>query len=218
MEISKTFAVMQTCLRQDLNRKSAQFIHIFRVGGYLVSRSYLLKLVSLITVALALVLTSSCRSTDKSKSKSSVKSEKTVSKSVKDGDTAEAQADCTKKPELTLCCKAMTPKCNECREKNKRTLDTWQKTCLNDNDSLVDCSKKLPIVGCCSDDSEACVKCRAKAIRDLLAHKEKCGNYEAHSCDKKPPLSVCCQAMIPSCNSCRERNRRILEEWRGRCE
>ena len=132
-----------------------------------------------------------------------------------DGEKDQPSMDCSKKPDIKVCCQALTPTCNECRAKNAKLNEAWESQCLADN--ALDCGKNPEIKGCCNEATEECRACRANAISRLVSYKEKCGSYAAHSCKTKPPLSRCEASYTPSAISCRNRNNRILDEWRTRC-
>ncbi len=124
---------------------------------------------------------------------------------------------CAKSPELGVCCEAMTPKCNDCREKNAATMDGWRTRCLKPEAVAPDCAM-APVLSCPGDGSDAARDCRQEALNTMMAWKEKCGAEETPAaCDKKPATTVCCTAMIPSCDACRARGDRAVAEWQRRC-
>jgi hypothetical protein len=135
---------------------------------------------------------------------------------VKSTESAPANS-CAKAPAMPVCCEAMTPACNDCREKNAQTMDAWRAACLKPEAIAPDCAT-APVTSCPNDGTDAARDCRQQALNVMMAWKEKCGAEETPaSCDKKPSLTVCCQAMIPSCEACRARNDRSVAEWQRRC-
>ena len=131
--------------------------------------------------------------------------------------------DCKQQPD-GLCCEALTPVCNDCREKHRRQLADWQSACAKSAPPgaapapSIDCGGVPPVSECCADATAECRDCRALALTKMLAWKEACSDLEAWPCDRKPVFSECCDALMPSCSQCRDRNLRLAAAWAKRCE
>ena len=125
---------------------------------------------------------------------------------------------CREKPKpASACCEALTPACNDCREKADKALTDYQARCLSATPALpADCAA-APVISCCGEDSEECRKCREDGLAALVAFRERCAVEPEIRCDHKPPVTLCCDALIPSCEACRERNRRVEGDWLRRC-
>jgi hypothetical protein len=124
--------------------------------------------------------------------------------------------DCKSAPVDQVCCEALTPKCNECRDGNRKAYDAWVASCGKPSLADAPCGTP-PVVDCCGEDSPECRACRDTALNQLMAWKTKCAAADTTTCDKPPQATVCCQAMTPSCDSCRDRVRRVQQEWQRRC-
>ena len=122
-----------------------------------------------------------------------------------------------------VCCEALTPVCNDCREKHRRHLANWQAACAKSAPPVaipaasIDCGGVPPVSECCADATAECRDCRALALTKMLAWKEACSDLEAWPCDRKPVFSECCEALMPSCSQCRDRNLRLAAAWAKRC-
>lgn len=131
--------------------------------------------------------------------------------------------DCKQQPD-GLCCEALTPGCNDCREKHRRQLADWQAACAKSAHPVatpapsIDCGGVPPVSECCADATAECRDCRALALTKMLAWKEACSDLQAWPCDRKPVFSECCEALMPSCSQCRDRNLRLAAAWAKRCE
>lgn len=143
-----------------------------------------------------------------------------------DGDEGALKADasalaskdgCAAAPKLPVCCEAMTPTCNECRDTNVKTMDAWRVACLKPTETPIDCASP-PVTACPNDGSSAARDCRQEALNQLMTWRDKCATEgDAVTCDKKPTVTACCMAMIPSCEACRARNDRTVADWQRRC-
>ena len=125
--------------------------------------------------------------------------------------------NCAQPLQLMACCEALTPTCNECREKNQRSQQSWDTRCLPSAEQELDCQKGPPVIACCSDASDTCRSCRESAFATLMSWKTRCGDLDHVRCDRAPPQSVCCSDGSPACDACRTRHRRALADWQQRC-
>ncbi len=158
-----------------------------------------------------------CRSTDHTDEGSQVKSEEGAEAKPGDAKPAAAAGECANKPEPVVCCEALTPSCNECRDNAKKAKAEWAAKCLKPTEQPKDCASP-PVSDCSTDSSDSGRQCRDAAITALVDWKERCSALEAFPCDKKPPQADCCTQSIPSCNGCRDRNRRLQDDWDRRCK
>lgn len=164
--------------------------------------------------------TFACRSADKPESEAKADAEN--GEAGTDGQAKAALAepkpqDCAKGANLSACCEALTPACNDCRDKNKKAQKAWDAACLAPADQDPDCKKDPPVIACCSEPNEACQDCREAAFTALMSWKERCAAAEQLRCDRAPPQSECCAAGTPACEACAARNRRMRDEWRVKC-
>jgi hypothetical protein len=131
--------------------------------------------------------------------------------------TGKPVLDCNQPPVMKACCEALTPKCNDCREENRKLQDDWNAKCTKPSLADAPCGSP-PAIECCNEDTNDCRACREKALNELLAWTKKCGTDADVNCAKQPIPVLCCQAMTPSCDACRDRSRRTLEDWHRRCD
>lgn len=90
--------------------------------------------------------------------------------------------DCANPPEPALCCQAMIPACDACREKSRLEVEAWQKQCgsqgsSNTNPSIrngVDCRAKPTLAQCCTTAEPSCDACRKRVTRLLDMQKKHC--------------------------------------------
>jgi len=124
--------------------------------------------------------------------------------------------DCKVQPDRA-CCEALTPSCNDCRDKRLRERSAWQTYCVKQGVGPGDCAGAPPVSECCAEATAECRDCRALALSKMLAWKEACSDLGLLPCDHKPVLSLCCAALMPSCSQCRDRNLRLMDAWTQRC-
>lgn len=174
---------------------------------------------NLLALVVVLSLFSACRSTDHRDEGAQVKESEAASEKSADAPPASAAADgeCANKPQAVICCEALTPNCNECRDRAKKAQAAWAAKCVKATEAPKDCASP-PVADCPSDSTEVARQCREAAIVTLVDWKDRCAELEAYPCDKKPPQAACCAQAIPSCNGCRDRNRRLMEDWERRCK
>ena len=182
-----------------------------------IRNSFFSKILSIIL----LISISSCRSSDKaqefSEPKASSGSEPKVvdeKDSLVPSKILKKQTDpqCAQRPEVTMCCKALLPACEECQQNNMLAQEKWEKSCL-ESTAFIDCKLPPKITGCCSDPEEKCQTCRQDAIAHLSDYKDKCGSYSPDFCQQKPQLATCETTKSPSALRCDDRNARVLELW-----
>lgn len=171
---------------------------------------------------LALLLSfSACRSTDHRDEGSQVKQSEAASEKsdapLPAATPAAPEGECAQKPQPVICCEALTPSCNDCRDRAKKEQAAWAAKCVKATEAPKDCASP-PVSDCCSDATDACRQCREAAIVTLVDWKDRCAELEAFPCDRKPPQAACCAQAIPSCNGCRDRNRRLMDDWERRCK
>ena len=163
-------------------------------------------------VGALLTLVGACRSAEKAPPKA-------AEAATEPGSALTDAEGCQEKPApASQCCEALTPSCNDCREKATHALADYQARCLGAAPQVpADCSA-APVVTCCGEDTDTCRQCREEGLAALVAFRERCAVEPEIRCDRKPPVSVCCDALMPSCEACRERNRRVEAEWLRRCK
>jgi hypothetical protein len=89
--------------------------------------------------------------------------------------TSTVSFDCEAGPPAIVCCEALTPTCNECRDKGAKALEVWHGRCDKKVELPAECGEKVPSVACCPESSSECNACRAEALNKLLARRAKCG-------------------------------------------
>lgn len=55
--------------------------------------------------------------------------EELPSEAIKTEPKASSQVDCETPPEPVMCCQAMTPACNKCRDKSRLAMENWRLNC-----------------------------------------------------------------------------------------
>jgi hypothetical protein len=55
--------------------------------------------------------------------------EKIASEDIKKESSKASEIYCAKPPEPVMCCQAMTPTCDACREKSRLAAENWRKNC-----------------------------------------------------------------------------------------
>lgn len=176
--------------------------------------SYWLLLLSLASMV-------SCRSTDKAETSSLPEAAAALPTTDNNPINRDHQQDstpnCSEGPKLLTCCEAMNPTCNDCRARNRRLQQSWDRACLPVADVAPDCKKDPPIIACCNEPTQACRHCREAAFETLMNWKNQCATLDQLRCDRAPPRSECCSEGSPACESCKQRNQRIRDEWLQRC-
>jgi hypothetical protein len=172
----------------------------------------------------ALILTS-CTSGDSSDMKESVAppavSESSVAPAASETE-AEGLRKCGAPPAPIVCCEAMIPACNECRDKSRRAIEEWRQRCAPkpaaQPPTTPEHCKQEPDTDCCSDSTPECRSCREKALNELMAWRLSCGKTQSFDCRVKPSADQCCSTSEPSCDACRKRIQRLLDEFRKHCQ
>lgn len=92
---------------------------------------------------------------------------------------------CGAPPSPMICCEAMIPACNECKEKSRRAMEEWRQRCApkpaakpvsdtDDKQGPIDCRVKPSFEQCCQSAEPSCEACR-KRIQSLIAvYSEHC--------------------------------------------
>lgn len=171
--------------------------------------------------ALAVLGFSACKSSDGGASQSSAEEQGVETDGKRAGPKIRAaEVDsryCQEPPELLVCCTALTPDCNECREVNRNAQREWDHACLGKAPVRLACGETPPASSCCGDNSEACRECRELAFNALMEWRRRCGSLSDMHCDKPPPEIACCKDNSPSCDACIARNLRLRQDWRIKC-
>lgn len=124
---------------------------------------------------------------------------------------------CGAPPQPTVCCEAMIPSCNECRDKAQRAMAAWREKCGGQGGTDLSKCAQAPTVECCMEATSECRSCREKALNEIMAWRERCGITSGIDCNVKPSIEQCCKTGEPSCESCRKRVRRLLDEYAKHC-
>lgn len=141
--------------------------------------------------------------------------EKTETGAVVAGGIAGSNDDCSSPPEPVMCCQAMTPACNECREKSRLGIEKWQQDCGAKTKSA-GCGSP-PVAKCCKGAGSECKTCRDEAQLKITAWRKSCGIKEAINCAEKPSAENCCTTGEPSCEACKKRMGRLMIEFARQC-
>lgn len=128
---------------------------------------------------------------------------------------------CGAPPAPIVCCEAMIPACNECRDKSRRAMEEWRQRCAPkppvQPEVTPEHCKQEPVLDCCSDSTAECRVCREKALNELMAWRLSCGRSQSFDCRVKPSADQCCSTSEPSCDACRKRIQRLMDEFRKHC-
>lgn len=128
---------------------------------------------------------------------------------------AKPDINCNAPPIPVMCCQAMTPTCNECKEKSRQSMELWRKTCAPPVKGA-GCGAP-PVATCCKGSGPECETCREEAQTNITAWRKSCGTNPAINCSEKPSVGECCTTGEPSCEACKRRISRLLTEFAGQC-
>jgi hypothetical protein len=138
--------------------------------------------------------------------------------------------DCSQRPSMA-CCKALTPECTGCMDRNRAMQEQWDRECAHSGPTqpapgqpVVDCSQEPPGRMCCEAMSAECRACEREARAERAAWAEQCYGEEppaapsppAVDCSQ-PPGRMCCQAENEYCRSCRREAAAERAAWQREC-
>ncbi len=86
-------------------------------------------------------------------------------------DSGRDEIDCAERPR-TMCCKALTPECQDCARRADEKLAQWEQECQAP--PAVDCSQP-PTGGCCKALTPACRECARNLTEKRAAWEKTCG-------------------------------------------